>query len=421
MLNMIIAALRATGIKEYIITEDHSQTAELYFVRRKFDMPRTRDITEYRVRVFREFTSDGERMKGESETKLFMGSTALEVQERLAKAYDAALYVKNRYFDLCGPGEAGTACDTGEGVSAPEMASKAANTLFSADNDCEAFVNSAEVFGTVSKVRIVTSAGTDVKYVKRRVRGEYVVQCREPRDVEQYFNFEYKPDNISELASAVREALRTVRDRANAEVPPEDGVYDVILSGKHLGTILEYYVARANASMVFPGYSDWTPGTYVQGGDVSGERLTMTVTPDAPFSIEGIYMPERKLIDGGKLVFLHGNTRQCRYIGIEPTGAYRNIRVDCGTEEFESLKRGCLYPVSFSDFQLDSFSGFFGGEIRLAYLYTDDGVKILTGGSVNGNISDIQDNMVFSKERYSDSSYEGPLAVKLRGVRVAGK
>ena len=190
MINMIIAALKATGINEYIITEDHSQTAELYFVRRKLDMPRTRDITEYRVRVFREFMSDGERMKGESETKLFKGLTALEVQAKLAKAYDAALFIKNRFFNLCKPGKEVTASDTGEDVSAPEMASQAANTLFSADNDDKAFVNSAEVFGTVSKVRIVTSEGTDVKYVKRRIRGEYVVQCKEPRDVEQYFNFE---------------------------------------------------------------------------------------------------------------------------------------------------------------------------------------------------------------------------------------
>jgi len=46
----------------------------------------------------------------------------------------------------------------------------------------------------------------------------------------------------------------------------------------------------------------------------------------------------------------------------------------------QELQKGCLCPVSFSGFEMDPFTGHFGGEIRLAYLYTDEGVKLLTGG-----------------------------------------
>ena len=102
---------------------------------------------------------------------------------------------------------------------------------------------------------------------------------------------------------------------------------------------------------------------------------------------------------------------------------YAETRIaDAGTDVFviPPTVKVQVNPVSFSDFQLDSFSGFFGGEIRLAYLFTDGGVKVLTGGSINGNISEAQGDMTFSLERYADSSYEGPLAVKLKGVRVAG-
>ena len=67
-------------------------------------------------------------------------------------------------------------------------------------------------------------------------------------------------------------------------------------------------------------------------------------------------------------------------------------------------------------------NGHFAGEMRLALQTAADGtVTALTGGSVNGNIITAQKKLVFSKERYSDSTYEGPLAVMIADVTVAGE
>lgn len=65
-------------------------------------------------------------------------------------------------------------------------------------------------------------------------------------------------------------------------------------------------------------------------------------------------------------------------------------------------------------------SGHFGGEIRLAYLIDGVFVQPVTGGSINGSILDAQKNLVFSTERYTSAEYDGPYAVRLPGVRVAG-
>ena len=70
---------------------------------------------------------------------------------------------------------------------------------------------------------------------------------------------------------------------------------------------------------------------------------------------------------------------------------------------------------------MDSFSGSFGGEIRLAFLYDGETVTPVTGGSINGNILNVQEQMTFSKERYQNGRYEGPYAVSLTGVQVAGE
>ena len=154
MLEMILAALRATGIEEYIVTEEISQTAEMYFVRRKLDMPRMRDVTEYRVKVYREFVYSGERMKGESEIKLAPGVTALEVQQQLIKAYEAAQYVRNKFFEAAEPVTGPEIPDIDAEYTPERLCTEAANVLFSADDDPEAFINSAEIFGTAVKVRI---------------------------------------------------------------------------------------------------------------------------------------------------------------------------------------------------------------------------------------------------------------------------
>ncbi len=87
----------------------------------------------------------------------------------------------------------------------------------------------------------------------------------------------------------------------------------------------------------------------------------------------------------------------------------------------EELKTGpYLHVVRFSDFQMDSFSGHFSGEIRLAYWCDGENVIPVTGGAVNGSILKVQNKMTFSAERYRSSAYEGPLAVRIEGLTQEG-
>ena len=76
--------------------------------------------------------------------------------------------------------------------------------------------------------------------------------------------------------------------------------------------------------------------------------------------------------------------------------------------------------MTFSDFQLDVMSGHFGGEIRLAYLIEDGKVTPVTGGSVNGSILEAQKDLTFSTQRYVTAKYDGPYAMRLKDVSIAG-
>lgn len=422
MLSTILAALDRCAIANYRINQTTTASSELFFVKKRLDMRRIKQTVLYQVTVFHDFTDDGKEMRGSSTAYLYESMTPDEVMQAVSDAYQAAGNAKNPAFALYTPAQTEPVIIPGEeSVSTAEAVQRLSAALFAADTRTDAFVNSAEVFAEQLTEHIVTSEGVDVCYSRQRYRGEFVVQCKEPVDVEQYFPFEYATVDEDALTALVAAALDTVCDRARADAKPAGGKYDIVLSGHHLATLLGFYNDRSSAQYVFARYSQYQPGMYVQGDDATGERLNLYVQPTAAYSEEGIPMVERALIRDGKLCFLHGPTRFCRYLGIEPTGNYRKLRLEGGTVPFEEMKKGCLYPVSFSDFQMDSMSGHFGGEIRLAYYYGENGVQLLTGGSINGSFLDAQKSMVFSLETYSDANYVGPLAVRLKNVSVSGE
>ena len=132
-------------------------------------------------------------------------------------------------------------------------------------------------------------------------------------------------------------------------------------------------------------------------------------------------MKDMELLAKGELKGIYGNCRQSYYLGVTPTGLYRAMRVNNGTVSLDEMKKEpYLHVVRFSDFQMDSFTGYFGGEIRLAYLFDGEKVTPVTGGSINGNLLELQKSLTFSTERYKDSRYDGPMAVRLCHVPVAG-
>ena len=426
MIQRIKNALSRCGVSLWRINQREEETAELFFVKKQLDTRRIKDVRKYEVTVFRDVEAkDGGRpSRGFTSVMLVASMDDERLDEALKGAYYAAQFAANPYFDLPDPVQAPMVEKTGELAQAPlaQSAGKMAKALFAPDVHQDAFVNSAEIFVVRSACRIVSSEGTDVSYTDARVNGEFVVQCREPEDVEMHNTFEYDELNGEALSAKVAEALTFVRDRARAQKILKSGKYDLVLSGNAVAEVLSYYADRSSAGMVYAKYSTWRQGEDVQG-ETQGERLDLTLRAFHPYSPEGIPTGvDLPLLEGGKLLTWHGPNRFCRYLGIKPTGDYRRLVCANGTAPFESLKKGpCLWAVTFSDFQMDEMSGHFGGEIRLAYLIEEDGkVTPVTGGSVNGSILEAQKDLAFSTDRYLTARYDGPYAMRLKGVSIAG-
>lgn len=422
MVDQIRTVLAQLEIEDYRIMESVQESVECFYIRKKLDLKRRTDVTDYTVAVFRKHERDGKQMLGSSSVIVHPEMGTEEIRETLQRAYHAAALVCNEYYELnAGKKEEFVASDSQfAGQSLEESARQTAAALYESDTSDEVFINSAEVFAKRVSRRIVNSRGVDVSYETYVVSGEYVVQCVVPRDVETFHQFSYHDARLDALRRDVAEAFAITKSRAEAEKAPRAGKYTILLSGKSLREIMQYYCGRSNAGIVYQKYSNYQIGDHVQG-EVQGDAVTIHLKAREPYSDEGIVMRDRLLMENGILKVFHGGCRTSYYLGIEPTGDYASISVPVGSRTMEELKKSpCLHIVSFSDFQMDIMSGHFGGEIRLAFLYDGEKVTPLTGGSVNGSILEAQGNMVFSKERYQNDEYEGPYAVRIEGVDVAG-
>ena len=424
-MDQILQILEKEEISAWRLTQRKTDSAELYFIKMKLDLPRYTQITEISLEVFRDFEEDGQKFRGSTEIFIEPGSSAEEIEKKIRSANYAAAFVKNPFYELPEKTVSEKVPSTADysGLPITAAAAAVADVLLSVSGDDTAFINSAEIFIRRSTVRILDSKGTDVSYDHDSIWGEFVAQCVSPSDVEQYRQFSYGNLDLDALRERLESGIRDVRLRAGAQNAPKAGKYNVILTGENLREILTYYAARSSSAMIYPKYSTWKIGDEVQGENVEGEKINMTLSSAFPFSGEGIAMKDRPLIREGKLCTIHGNSRFAYYLGIEPTGSYEKLILDAGTMSYEDMKRsGALEAVSFSDFQMDPMDGHFAGEMRLALQTAADGtVTALTGGSVNGNIITSQKKLVFSKERYADSAFEGPLAVMIADVTVAGE
>ncbi len=423
MKDKIIQILRSLSLSAWSLTEVTQESHELFYVKKTTDMRRIAETREYTAALYLDGERDGVKTRGEALARLAPAMEEGELRAALESARCAASLAQNPYFKL----PEATTSDRIEpktdlaAISPRESAERMARALFSADTEGDAFLNSAEIFSTRTVRHIVTSWGSDVAYAEAEVKGEYVVQCkREHADVENYRSFCYSTLAEDALAEHARLALSRVRDRAEANGKLPSGSYDILLSEDSVETLLSYFTDRADASAIYSGFSELAVGAEVAPGG-EGERISLTMTPRVPYTAEAISTREVALVEEGRLCAIHGGLRFCRYLGVEPIGACSAFASGNGTLPFSEMTDGrCLYVVTFSDFQMDSFSGHFGGEIRLAYLYENGSVTKVTGGSINGSMSEAAGRLVFSHERYATASYNGPFAVRIPAVPVAG-
>ncbi len=418
-------------ISGYKIKETLIQSNELFFVKKNVDMDRAKSVHHYNITVYVDFTEEGVKYKGSSTTSIHPTMNEGEIEKAIRDAAFAAGFVKNPYYPLVSPTSFNVALPKSNfaGEDLPYWMNEITKAIYKNDIYDKGGINSCEIFLNKTITRIVNSEGVDVSEEGYRCMVEFITTWKEEgEEIELYRCIDCSDFDAELLADEVKNMINICKEKAIARNTPALKTASVILTREAVKDFFTYYYSKSNASSVYNQSSTWKIGDKVQGDEVKGDRITLMLDPfmknstnSEAYDSDGFPVKPVKIIDQGELKQYSADTRYAYYLGVAPTGNIGNVFVESGSRTMEELKKEpYLMTAAFSDFTVDDMTGDFCGEIRLAWYYDGKTTIPVTGGSITGNIGELQHEMYLTKERQKDNNFEGPAMVLLKNVTVAG-
>lgn len=419
------------NVDGYIIFENTIESNELFFVKKNVDMDRAKMVHNFKVTVYKDIKEDGNEFKGSSSTNIHPTMSDKEIENTINDAVLAAQYVKNPYYPLAKPISEYKIMENSNfsKESLPFWMNEITKAIYKNDKYEKGGINSCEVF--LSKVynHIVNSEGIDVDSVSYDCMIEFITTWKEEsEEVELYKCLNFSDLDSEGLSEEVQTMITICKEKAIAKGTPVLEKSSVLLTGDAVKEFFSFYYSKSSAAEVYREASTWKIGDKIQGEEVKGDLITMRLNPflknstlSGSFDEDGLSLEPVTILEKGVLKAYIANVRYAHYLNIKPTGSIKNIIVSGGRKSINDLKREAYLEIAaFSDFTVDKLTGDFCGEIRLAWYFNGDKIVSVTGGSISGNINELQNELFLSKELQKDNNFEGPRVVKLLNVTVAG-
>ncbi|MBH1941046.1 TldD/PmbA family protein [Mobilitalea sibirica] len=418
-------------ISGYKICEDRIESSELFFVKKNVDMDRAKNVVHYKVTVYVDYEENGSKFKGSATTNVDPTMDDNEIRNVIGEAAFASKFVKNPYYPITKAVASYKAMP--ESKYSKESMSYWMNEITKAvyKNDVyeKGGINSCEIFLNKISTHIINSEGVDAKSVRYEGMVEFIVTWKEEGDeIELYRCLNFSDFDPEVLSGEVKTMIQIAREKAIAKNTPALMNSPVIFTREAVKDIFGFYYSKSKAESIYNKYSTWEIGEQIQGENIKGDLITMSLDPflhnstaAASFDEDGFPLEPVNIIEQGILKKYMANTRYAHYLEVDTTGTILNMVVNGGSKTLEELKQEPhIEAAAFSDFTVDNLSGDFCGEIRLAWYFDGEKTVPITGGSISGNINELQHELYLSKERMKDNTYEGPKALKFMNVTIAG-
>lgn len=432
MIKKIIDILEETdGLSAWKIVETKTDSSELFFIKKDLDMNRTKSVKHYNVAVYKDFKEDGVNYRGSFNARIHPTMKDDEIQKAISDALFAAGFAKNKTYPIAKPvnNEEQLAESSFASGSLGEWTARITDTIYKADVLEKGHINSAELFLNRYNKRIVNSEGVDVSYRSYQGELEFITNWQEEgEEIELYDKMDFADFDSDSITAEVDQLLKLSREKALAGMTLNLQNHTVLLTGEPVKEFIKYYYQQSNTKNVYEQISTARIDESLQGKDVKGDYINLKLDPfmdnstlSAPYDEDGYPLKHVTVIKEGILQRYWGKLRYSHYLDVEPTGEIQNITVDTGSKTIDEMKKDpYLELLAFSHFQMDPLTGNFGGEIRLGRYY--DGKKVIpvTGGSISGNIKEVQQHMYLSKEGQKKNNFTGPETIQLFDVSVAG-
>ena len=247
----------------------------------------------------------------------------------------------------------------------------------------------------------------------------------EKQSVELYEQYNFSNLDEETLYQEIADMMTAVKARYEAEKPHTEMKCKVVLNK---GELQELFTAIANSLRYSSVYSHAT--VFHKGDEIqkepTGDHIEITMegsmkgnVRSVKFDRDGMSLGQINIVHDGKAVNYFGDNRFGQYLGEKPTGNLPCLHVAAGTLSEENIsKEPYLEIISMSGLQVDFFSDYIGGEIRLAYYYDGEKVTPVTGISISGSVSEALRGIRLSSKEAIHNSYVGPNKAVLENLKI---
>ena len=420
----MIAALKANAqVSDYKINLTAKESYECFYVKGRLETVRCTETCDKVVTVY----VDHAGFKGDSQFYVYPSTTEAELSELIEKAVQKASLLNNKMYTL--PEKETGEYEVESNFSAytqAELASKIADCVFAANTVENADLNSVEVFVNRYTDTVVNSRGI----CKTQVRYDAMVEAiptynGEAESVELYQQYNFSTFDTEAVKQEISQKLQEVKARASAVKPDFSLDCKVILNTQELGELFGTLCRELNFATVYAHAGVFHKGDAIQENP-TGDKITITMAGAVPgnirsahFDSDGMTLQDRTIVEEGKAVAYYGANRFGQYLEETPTGNLRCIQVTPGSACAKCLSEGpYLEVLSMSGLQVDTFTDYIGGEIRLAYYYDGEKITPFTGISITGSLKQVLASIRLSCETAVDNGYTGPKKAILTGMKI---
>ena len=405
----IIKCLKANKkVSDYEITFKTTESRELFYVLKHLEINRAVNIEEAAVDIY----VDGKETKGSSMIVITSADNISSLKKKIDAAVKKASVVTNKYYPLAKK-TVNIKEKQGKKINLNDVACKVARAVYKADTYKQGWINSCEIFVSSVRRELLTSKGINHVSYSNVCQVEIIPTWKNKDEEFELLRFVETSDfNYAEITKQAKEILELSKHRSNAvkistlDIPKD---VKVLVQDEMLRNLVNNFSDDATYGNLFLKQNH-----YIVKDLISDTKFNMTLKPvvkgclaSSKYDSNGVVLKSKQIIKEGKLVSNWGGIRFAHYLGVKnPTGAIPCVTIDAPSYDYKKEKH--IIVEAFSAPQLEGFSGYFGGEVRLALYF--DGKKYIpiTGFAISGNIYEAIKDVKFSKEKTSSHNYAGP-------------
>lgn len=418
------AMLRANArVTDYKINTHEKKSYEMFFVKGKLETVRCTDTCDTDVTVY---AAHGEFL-GSADFPVYSSTYDAQLATLIDEAVQKALLIQNKPYSLPEKETGEYTVESNFSEFSPEgLAATIANTVFRANRIDNGSLNAVEVFVNRHHETVCNSRGLS----KSQVRYDAMVEAiptynGEKQSVELYKQYNFSNLDEETLYQEIADMMTAVKARYEAVKPQSELRCKVVLNK---GELQELFAAISNSLRYSSVYSHATvfhKGDEIQK-DPIGDHIEITMegsvkgnVRSVKFDRDGMSLEQINIVHDGKAVNYFGDNRFGQYLGEKPTGNLPCLHVAAGTlSEEEISKEPYLEIVSMSGLQVDFFSDYIGGEIRLAYYFDGEKITPVTGISISGSVSEALRSIRLSSKEAIHNGYIGPNKAVLDNLKI---